>query len=198
MLANMKEMHQISVLQRRVRSGDEQAFRQLYLLLAGSLKQFAYTIIHSKEQAEEITEDVFISLWQNKAGLTDIKNLKVYLYVATRNTSLNYLHKKSGRSNYDSIDYAHVEFAATDPNPEQIFITSEMRKRIDEVIQALPTKCKLIFKMAKEDRLKYREIADILNITVKTIDNQLAIALKKIGGAINFKQFKPASKKETP
>jgi len=195
MLAKMKEMHQIPMLQRRIISGDEQAFRQLYMMLAEPLKQFAYTIIHSKEQAEEITEDVFINLWQSRAGLADIENIKVYLYVATRNTSLNYLRKKSGRQHHDITDFAHVEFAASDPNPEQLFITSEMRRRIEEVIQSLPTKCKLIFKMAKEDRLKYREIADILNISVKTIDNQLAIALKKISEAINFKHIKSSKKK---
>ena len=65
-----------------------------------------------------------------------------------------------------------------------------MCRRIEEVVHQLPPKCKLIFKMAKEDRLRYREIADLLNITVKTIDNQLAIALKKICEAINFKQAK--------
>lgn len=184
-------MHHIEMLHRRiVVSGDEVAFKKLFLELAGPLRQFAVTIIHSKEQAEEIVEDVFINLWQHRQTLDDVKNLRVYLYVATKNTALNYLHKKTGRHQYDFTDYTDVELAATDPNPEQIFITSEMRRRIDDVVQQLPPKCKLIFKMAKEDRLKYREIADILNISVKTIDNQLAIALKKISEAINFKQAK--------
>ena len=135
-------------------------------------------------------EDVFIQFWLNRATLAHIKNLRVYLYVATRNTAFNYLRKTNRKSQYEFFDYAHKEIAASDPNPEQILITSEMRRRIKVVVQQLLPKCKLIFMMAKEDRLRYREIADILNITVKTIDNQLAIALKKISEAINFKQAK--------
>ncbi|MEO7311867.1 MAG: RNA polymerase sigma-70 factor [Chitinophagaceae bacterium] len=191
----MKDLHQIALLQHRIfTNGDSGAFRQLFLLLAAPLRQFAYTIIHSKEKAEEIVEDVFVNIWQHRNTLGDVKNLRVYLYVATKNTALNYLRKMSGQPHHDVIEYAHVEIADDDPNPEQILITSQMRRRIDEVIQQLPPKCKLIFKMAKEDRLRYREIADILNITVKTIDNQLAIALKRISEAINFKQAKTGSK----
>ncbi|MES2777201.1 MAG: RNA polymerase sigma-70 factor [Bacteroidota bacterium] len=192
----MKEMHQIQLLQHRlITNGDSGAFRQLFLMLAASLRHFAFTIVHSREQAEEIVEDVFINLWQSREKMGTVKNLRMYLYVATKNTSLNYLRKKTGQPHHEVIDYAHVEIAASDPNPEQILISSEMRRRIDEVVQQLPPKCKLIFKMAKEDRLRYREIAQILNITVKTIDNQLAIALKKISEAINFSQTTVSHKK---
>ena len=71
-------------------------------------------------------------------------------------------------------------------NPEQLLITSEAVKKINIEIQKLPPKCRLIFKLVKEDRLRYNEIARLLNISVKTIDNQMAIALKKISSAINF------------
>lgn len=183
----MKNTHQIELLQQRIyATNDTAAFRQLFMLLAESLKNFAFSIVHSREQAEEITEDVFVNLWQARSTLDSINNLQVYLYVAARNTALNYLYKQSGRYPHDFVDLARVEIAATDPDPEQIFISSEMRRRIDEVIQALPPKCKLIFRLAKEDRLRYREIASILNISVKTIDSQLAIALKKISEAIQF------------
>jgi RNA polymerase sigma-70 factor (family 1) len=191
----MKDVHQIPLLQHHIINGDQVAFRQLFVLLATPLRQFAYTIIHNKEQSEEIVADVFIQFWQNRATLAHIKNLRVYLYVATKNTALNYLRKKNSEPHHDFFDYTHVEIATNEPNPEQILITSEMRRRIDEVVQELPPKCKLIFKMAKEDRLRYREIADILNITIKTIDNQLAIALKRISEAVNFKQGKTREKK---
>ena len=71
-------------------------------------------------------------------------------------------------------------------NPEQLLITSEAVKKINFEIDKLPPRCKLIFKLVKEDRLRYNEIADLLNISVKTIDSQMAIALKKISSAINF------------
>ena len=71
-------------------------------------------------------------------------------------------------------------------NPEQLLITSEAVKRIDHAIQNLPPRCKLIFKLVREDKLRYNDIAELLSISVKTIDNQMAIAVRKISSAINF------------
>ena len=85
-----------------------------------------------------------------------------------------------------SLDDILVTPASINYNPEQILITSELANRINATIAMLPTRCKLIFKLAKEDGLKYNEIAQLLNISVKTIDNQMAIAVKKIGNAISF------------
>ena len=65
-------------------------------------------------------------------------------------------------------------------------ITAEMLRRINNAINALPPRCKLVFKLVKEDGLPYKEVADILDISIKTIDNQLAIALRKISEAINL------------
>ena len=79
------------------------------------------------------------------------------------------------------MDFKSVYF-----DPEQLMVTAEMVARIKAAIEALPPKCKLIFKLVKEEELKYREVADILNISVKTIESQLAIALKKIGTSISF------------
>jgi RNA polymerase sigma-70 factor (ECF subfamily) len=79
-------------------------------------------------------------------------------------------------------------------NPEQIFITSEMVSRVNLAVNMLPTRCKLIFKLAKEDGLRYAEIARLLKISIKTIDNQLAIALKKISKSISFDLHKEKNK----
>ena len=67
-----------------------------------------------------------------------------------------------------------------------MMITSEVINRINTAIAMLPPRCKLIFKLVKEDGLRYNDIAELLNISVKTIDNQMVIAVKKIGKAINF------------
>ncbi len=182
----MEERLQLQLLLQKIaKHEDAAAFKQLYLRFFQPLKHFAYTITHSHEQAEEVVEDVFIQLWMQKEKLLAIDNLKVYLYVGVRNISINYL-KKENRHTHESIDYADADIQSTDSNPEQLVISTELRKRIDSAIQNLPPKCKLIFKMAKEDKLPYKDMAAILNITVKTIDCQLAIALKKISTAINF------------
>ena len=84
-----------------------------------------------------------------------------------------------------SIDELDVELESFLRTPEELMLTAEMMNKIQQTVNNLPPRCKLIFKLIKEDGLRYKEVAEILNITVKTIDNQLAIALRKINKAVN-------------
>ena len=93
-----------------------------------------------------------------------------------------------------SLDDLEVEFASNDPDAENNIITNELAEKIERAIESLPQQCKIIFKLAKQDKLKYKEIAQLLNISVKTIDNQLSTALKKIASVLNLPAKKTASK----
>lgn len=180
-------------LQQKIAVHDDQhAFSQLYVSVMPFLLQFANSIIKNKELAEEIVSDVFIKVWQKRSSLTGVGNFKLYLYISTKNTALNYLSRHF-RKETISLDEMSLNVITTRYNPEQLMITSEAVKKIDAEIQKLPTRCKIIFKLVKEDGLKYNDIASLLNISVKTIDNQMAIALKKISSAINF-ELKKAQK----
>lgn len=182
----MKVMHEIQLLQSKIAiSGDAIAFEQLYVSLFQPLRFFAFTIIHCNGQAEEIVEEAFVQLWLQKEILLDIQNFKVYIYVSVRNIANMYL-KKENMQSHNSIDHVDVNSVGMDSNREQLFINTELCKRINTAVHNLPPKYKLIYIMVKEDVLSYKDIATILNITVKTIDYQLAIALKKISLAINF------------
>ncbi len=171
---------------------DEHAFAQLYLATMPYLQQFARSIIQNHELSEEIVSDVFIRIWQNRTQLSAIENFKLYLYISTKNTALNYLSRHY-RKDLISLEEMSLNLPASNYNPEQLMITSEAIKKIDQEIQKLPPRCKLIFKLAKEDGLKYNDIASLLNISVKTIDSQMAIAVKKIGCALNFELKKNPS-----
>lgn len=164
---------------------DQHAYAQLYLAYMPYLLRFARSIIKNNELAEEVVSDVFIKVWQNRGELGKIDNLKLYLYVSTKNTALNYLSRHF-RKDIISLEEMSLNISMGTYNPEQLLITSEAVKKINLEIQKLPPRCRLIFKLVKEDRLRYNEIARLLNISVKTIDNQMAIALKKISSAINF------------
>jgi RNA polymerase sigma-70 factor (family 1) len=164
---------------------DQQAYKELYTSLYAYLFNFARTIVPSRETAEEIVSDVFIRLWERRKELEKVENLKVYLYVATRNTAFNYLDKQK-RTPTNSIDDLEAEFTSIYFDPEQLMITAEMLALIQKAIDQLPPKCKMIFKLAKEDGLKYREVAEVLSVSVKTVENQLAIALEKIGNTVHF------------
>jgi len=164
---------------------DQQAYAQLYIAYMSYLLKFANSIIKNNELAEEIVSDVFIKIWQNRTEINKIENFKLYLYISTKNTALNYLSRHF-RKEIISLEEMSLHITMSPYNPEQLLITSEAVKKINNEINRLPARCKLIFKLVKEDRLRYNEIASLLNISVKTIDNQMAIALKKISSAINF------------
>src|ERR1700744_3474974 len=157
-------IERIKDLQVRIGRFDDQiAYKELYTSLYGSLFGFARTIAPSRETAEEIVSDVFIRLWQRRSHLEKIDNLKVYLYVATRNTAFNYLDKqKRHPTNY--IHDAEAEFTSIYFDPEQLLVTADLLALIQKAIDQLPPKCKIIFKLVKEDGLKYRDVAEILDL----------------------------------
>ena len=176
----------IQYLQHRIsRYDDQYAYKDLFTSLYGYLVNFARTLIREKEAAEEIVSDVFIKVWEKRKELKKIDNLKVYLYVGTRNTALNYLERQK-RSATDPLDDRSDHFTSIYLDPEQLLISAEMLALIQNAIDQLPSQCRIIFKLIKEDGLKYREVAEVLNISVKTVENQLAIAVKKIGKTIKF------------
>jgi RNA polymerase sigma-70 factor (family 1) len=181
--------HRILELQNRIALYDDQgAYKELFTEFYSFLYRFAQSFVRSKQIAEEIVSDVFIKIWEKRKELEKITNLKVYLYISTRNTSINYIGKlkRSDTNSLESFGSGINSFYINPVNPEQLMITAEMMNRIEKAIEDLPPKCKLTFKLVKEDGLKYKEAAEILHISVKTVENQLAIALQKIGYAVSF------------
>ncbi|MGC4037144.1 MAG: RNA polymerase sigma-70 factor [Chitinophagaceae bacterium] len=165
----------------KIVADDYTAFKELYLLMYASLKRFAAIYAHDEHLAEDVLADVFLKLWDRRKQLTEVENLRVYLYTAVKNTAINYRMKQS-RITEEADDYSF--YNDTNPDPENALISSEAQKAIQKAINDLPPRCKLIFRLAKEEGLRYKEIASILGISIKTIDNQLAIAIQKIGEAI--------------
>jgi RNA polymerase sigma-70 factor (family 1) len=183
----------IQYLQMRVaRFGDQHAYKELFISFYSYLFHFALGVVKTKESAEEVVSDIFIKIWEKRETLEKITNLKVYLYVATRNLSFNYADKQK-RDETNSLDEFGVEFKSRYFDPEQLLITADMMAIIAREIDKLPPKCKIIFKLIKEDNLKYKEVAEILNLSVKTVENQLAIAVKKIGKSVKFDGQKTVS-----
>jgi RNA polymerase sigma-70 factor (family 1) len=158
---------------------DAVAYKELFLLYHARLISFAATITKSKETAEEVISDVFVKLWIKRSSLTRITNFHLYIYIITKNLSINCLLKQKRETTF-SFDDAVVEFRSCYQDPEESLISSEMIQRLRLSIESLPPKCQLIFKLVKEDGLKYKEVAELLNLSVKTVENQMTIALKKI------------------
>lgn len=186
MTAAMEKRELISELQRQIALCDDMgAYRKLYDKLHKELFFFSFSIIKSREAAEEIVSDVFIKLWRIRNELLAIENLTVFLYTIAKNLSLNHITR-----NYKfpkvSLDTIEVENFATFDNGEELFISAEMTRRVQQAINSLPSQCKLIFQLVREHGMKYREVSAILNISELTVRNQLVIAAKKIAAAVQL------------
>jgi RNA polymerase sigma-19 factor, ECF subfamily len=167
------------------RYDDQLAYRELFMAFYPPLLQFATGFTKAKQPAEEIVSDVFIVIWEKRSRLEHISNLKIYLYTSIRNTALNYL-SRNNRILLTDLSEIPIELGTLPLNPERMMITAEMKKMIQDAVLKLPTRCKLIFKLVKEDELKYREVAELLKISIKTVEAQMTIALKRIGEAVSF------------
>ena len=183
----MRKPENIRLLQQAIACFDDvQAYRQLFVLFQSSLIEFATTVLKSKQLSEEIVSDVFIALWQKRQQLDKIENLPFYLFTAVKNRAINELHRQK-RNGAVSLDEISIEFRSLYHDPEQKYISAEMIGEIQESIRQLPPRCQLIFKLVKEDGLKYKEVAELLHLSVKTVENQMGFALKKISTALNIK-----------
>jgi RNA polymerase sigma-70 factor (family 1) len=164
-------------------NSDENAFKQFYSLWFFKLYQFAYSYTRSRESAEELVNDVFLGIWQKKDTLDSINNIQLYLYVAVKNASLNFLrrHHLPVPISVNDLSADHFHITA---DPESALINRELQEQIVAAIEQLPGRCKLIFKLVKQDGLSYKEVAAILGISVKTVDSQLCLALKKLANLL--------------
>lgn len=163
---------------------DEQAYEELFHHFYPSLYQFALSFVKTGQLAEEVVSDVFIRIWQKRTALARIQDLRLYLFISTKNTSLNYLRQQK-RDSLAPDDY-RVQLRSVYFDPEELLITAEMINRVQQAINQLPPRCQLIFKLIKDDGLRYKEVAGLLNLSLKTVENQMTLALRKIGTAIQF------------
>jgi len=171
-------------LVRIARHDDHRAFRLLFELFYPELIRFALFYVKVRETAEEIVQDVFLKIWQIRATILVILNFRAYLFSATRNHCLNYLQRK-GNPAFTSVDGTAVaDTVGTDDNPQQALELVDMQRTIQAAVDALPPQCHLIFQLVKEQGFSYREVADLLAISPRTVETQISIALRKIAAAL--------------
>lgn len=167
----------------KIVEGDETAFKNLYFHFAEKLTAFSCSITRTQEVSDEIVDDFFLKIWQQKHQLVDVEHVKVYFYAAIRNASLNYLKSKEYRNKQKVLDIADtfdIDVSTTDQTPESIIIQKETFAELQAAIEQLPPRCRTIFKLIKQERLKYKEVAAIMNISVKTVEAQVLIAMRQL------------------
>ncbi|WP_075591588.1 RNA polymerase sigma-70 factor [Labilibacter marinus] len=154
-----------------IKQGDESAFEELFRLHYVSLTAFANSFMHDLDIAESIVQNVFVKLWEKRSKY-EINSLKSYLMIAVRNSCHNELKRLQHERSYKKT------ITSEDVIAEVNYSDSGVMERISETINQLPEQRKRIFKLNRLEGLKYREIAERLNISPKTVEVQMGKALK--------------------
>lgn len=160
----------------------EAALWQLHKTFFHRIYRFVFAIVGNKESAEEVVNDCFLDLWEHRQLLTNVGQPEVYIFVCAKNRALKHLRKQQNYTR--TLETIHDFPCQIELSPYDLMVSSEIQRKINAAIHSLPPQCKLIFSLVKENNLKYREVAQILGLSLKTIENQMAIALKKLSAAI--------------
>lgn len=158
-----------------IRQGNEAAFERVFKLYFKNLHAYAYTFIKEDIIAEEIVQNVFFRIWEKRDQLQIDDSLKAYLYRSVHNESLNHIKHQKVKSSFQEHYSNHAE---TSNDASATMIASELEIQIQKAINELPQQCRIIFQLSRFEQLKYQQIADQLNISVKTVENQMGKALK--------------------
>jgi RNA polymerase sigma-70 factor, ECF subfamily len=159
-----------------LKTGDITAFEMLFRNYYQPLCNYAYTFVQDRDEAEEIVQSTFMSVWEKREALEIRTAVKPYLYAMVRNACLNVIK-------HEKIKQVHAasELAVAERSVESVtrtVVAAELEDKIQEALLKLPEQCRLVFKLSRFEELKYAEIASQLNISIKTVENQMGKALK--------------------
>lgn len=166
----------------RIRKGDIQAFEDLFHQFYPGMCSYAESLIKKEFIAEEVVQDVFYNIWKNKSDLRITNSWQSYLYRAVFNNSMMYLRKAKREMSLDER-WAESQIQSSD-NPSEELDAKELNAVILYTLQKLPDRTREIFKMNRFEGLKYKEIAEKLSISLKTVEANMGKALKALKSSL--------------
>lgn len=161
-----------------VAKGSERAFAELFDAYYKQLGEYVYKLTESMEVTEEIVQDVFIKIWLKREVLTDLNNFSNYLFILSKNQTLNHLRKKAN-DKVRQLEWLKQFEEEADLSDDAIVI-EEYRSLLDDAIEKLPPQQKKVYKLSREERLKHEEIAKLLNLSPETVKKHMKLALRFI------------------
>jgi RNA polymerase sigma-19 factor, ECF subfamily len=162
---------------RRIRQGDKEQFESLFRSSYVSLVRYAMSIIKDHDTGEEIVQDLFLRLWQDREKIKIESSLNGYLFRSVHNKCLHWVgHNRIIEKHAQEMAYMQTNTVET---PSEIIQFNELQAKIAKILEKLPERCGKIFCMNRFDGLKYAEIADKLSISVKTVEADMGKALRE-------------------
>lgn len=140
------------------------------------LCQYAYSFLQDRDESEEIVQATFLNIWEKRASLSVETSFKSYLFRAVRNACLNTIKHNKIKQRHAEESLATLD--RVHESTSQSVISGELDQKIGEAMMALPEQCRIIFQLSRFEELKYAEIAAQLNLSIKTVENQMGKALK--------------------
>ncbi|MCG8412176.1 MAG: RNA polymerase sigma-70 factor [Bacteroidales bacterium] len=167
-----------NLLFNRIKAGNIKAYQELFNKYYDILCRYAYLYVPKEDIAKEIVQEFFIKVWEKRSSINIKTSVKAYLFNSVRNASLNYIRTNK---RVEFIQINNIEHEITNEISDIEKLDKEyISEQIAKAINSLPPKCKKIFLLSKESKLTYNEIAKELNISKKTVENQMGIAFKKL------------------
>jgi len=169
----------------RVRRGDTHAFEEIFFKYYSRLCGFAVKLVKSPDLAKDCVQDVFLKIWRNRENWSVYYSLSVYLYQAVRNQALNQLEKRKTHREYAEQyyeeDFQSIGEGDASLSNEEITLVAE----IWEIVEQMPQRRKMVFELHRKHGLSYKEIAQIMDITRKTVENHMGKALQDVRDQIH-------------
>jgi RNA polymerase sigma-70 factor (ECF subfamily) len=161
-----------------MQESSQYAYEMLFRQHNHALCNLAYNLLRDKDAAKDVVQEVFLKLWKNKDTLVFGDQIKHYLFRATAHTAMNHIRFNKKIVRMDATDETLLNVRASSDSHEVGY--KELELRVREAIDRLPARCKAIYILSRQEGLKYQEIADALNLSIKTVENQMGIALEKL------------------
>ncbi|MCM4162500.1 RNA polymerase sigma-70 factor [Arenibacter sp. A80] len=163
--------------------GGKHAFETLFRLYYSKLVHIARGYLVYQQEAENIVQNVFLRIWENKECLGEVSNINSYLYTMTKNLCLDQLKHEKVKRNYLDNSYrikSEIQYNFIQDEAASLLLENELEDKIIQSIELLPEKCKNIFKKSRLEGLKHSEIAAELGVSHRTVDNHIANALRHL------------------
>ena len=166
-------------LTKLIKEGNKSAYERLFKEYAPKIYHFSLSYLHNVADSEELVQDVFLKIWEKREMLDQSGNLKAFIYKVAINTIYDFIRRKNVEYAFKDYVEAHADNSSTNTWHEVIY--NEMQGQLNNLIEQFPEQRKKIFKMSKQEGLTNDEIAKELNLSKRTVENQLyrAIAFLK-------------------
>lgn len=171
-------MVDIQELQFLISQGDHNAFDCFYHMYYKQVFRFSFYFLKDKYACQEVVANVFYDVWKYRKRLSSLSNVETYLYVMVKNEVNRY--QQTYQEKFVPIDDIPLHFQMTEDSPENILLSAEIESLLNRVVADLPEKCRIVFLMVREERMKPKDIAQILSINESTVRVHLKTAVDRI------------------